>query len=211
MQPPRQEAKDPSASLKIVHSCPTKHRIPPRAPRAPRAPTQRPRVPSRQPPSFMLPPSPPVFDPLEVLEEYRSEKSQLARSLSSYSASSYPGYGMYPRNYSPGSFRSKVSTVSSQNDTKSPSPSPTIFSIMRVVTCQPSPALREARGGVRARGSPRNGSGATGSANEISSTPSMQRESVDELSNLQFDLTLDTTGEKEGKTSPGASLHPSLT
>jgi len=53
-------SKKKSSTRQIAASCPTLSYVPPAAP------TSRPSIPSRDPPPIMLPPSPPVFSPIDI-------------------------------------------------------------------------------------------------------------------------------------------------
>lgn len=68
----------------IAQSCPTFSTVPPPPPRT------KPNVPSRDPPPMLLPPSPPVFSPVQIQaaqSQLHEVKSALSRSLSNYSSS----------------------------------------------------------------------------------------------------------------------------
>uniref|UniRef100_A0A7S2TGK8 Uncharacterized protein n=1 Tax=Lotharella oceanica TaxID=641309 RepID=A0A7S2TGK8_9EUKA len=91
----------------------------------PKTPRQTPCIPSIQPPNLTLPPSPPVFDPICLVEKDTGDnKTQLSRSLSSYSAMSYPSTSGHLNSRGP----SSLSNLTGFSGTPS---TPTIFSLLR--------------------------------------------------------------------------------
>jgi len=140
----------------IAQSCPNFTTVPPPAP------SSKPLVPMRDPPPMLLPPSPPVFSPMQI----QAAKSQLAevqnvlsRSLTNFSSScpdpSYlrPPFGLGGMNFDKNTedktdhtFPQPISVTKNGNDSPEESEarmselgkSPTIFSLLQGSTVPPS-------------------------------------------------------------------------
>jgi len=100
----------------MAHSCPAPSRPPP-----PPAPSSRPRVPTMDPPLFVLPPSPPVFSDSQVQKAKSDARKAVSRSLSTYSSSCPPDSFL-------------LSVMGEEKEDTSESilgKSPTIFSLMK--------------------------------------------------------------------------------
>mmetsp|Transcript_28048 Transcript_28048/g.45156 ORF Transcript_28048/g.45156 Transcript_28048/m.45156 type:complete len:186 (-) Transcript_28048:216-773(-) len=111
---------------RLAHSYPAQNvRLPPRPP------AQRPSEPAQQPPSLLLPASPPVFDPLEgTLKIDKAPTRCLSSYSSAFSCPSFKGRYIPSTSSASSSLKSKTSQYLDE-EIKSASLSPTIFSFLR--------------------------------------------------------------------------------
>eukprot|EP00469_Lotharella_globosa_P000237 CAMPEP_0167792612 /NCGR_PEP_ID=MMETSP0111_2-20121227/12657_1 /TAXON_ID=91324 /ORGANISM="Lotharella globosa, Strain CCCM811" /LENGTH=178 /DNA_ID=CAMNT_0007685549 /DNA_START=96 /DNA_END=632 /DNA_ORIENTATION=+ len=173
-----QTARKGSTRRERIQSCPGSANVP-------KTPRQNPCIPSIQPPSLILPPSPPVFDPICITDKDPGDnKTQLSRSLSSYSAMSYPSASGHLNSRGP----SSLSNLQGLSGTPS---TPTIFSLL---------LARRGSGNLKAT-----------DAKTSSNRDSLRME--DESESLQFEMTFDTAGANEqiDQKNAGHTLHSALT
>lgn len=155
--------------------------------RPPRAPAPRARVPSLEPPSLLLPPTPPEFGSSKASSS-RGSEGVLGRSLSSYAAFSAPG-GQYLGPPAASSFMPKFGYLSEDSgEIKALSSSPTIFSMLRTRSNSFESSVKSAGTGVSASLSV---DSAIQRLPAPGLTPMISDGPDDLIESLQFQLTLD--------------------
>lgn len=120
-------SKKKSSSRQIAASAPTLTYVPPAAP------TSRPSIPSRDPPPIMLPPSPPVFSPIEINSaKKQAESMQRILSTSFTMSSSCPANMFDPSLYAARNVDNDVDDADDgeTEDFDALGKSPTIFSLL---------------------------------------------------------------------------------